>query len=340
MRAQVLYEHGDVDVIRAVELPDPTPGPKQVLLRVRAVALNHLDLWVRGGLPNLKLSYPHLLGSDIAGEVVALGPGAEGVSVGQRVLVNPGLSCGRCQRCLSGQDNLCPRYRIIGESAPGAYSELFAAPVENLLPFPEALSFEEAACLPLTFLTAWQMLVLKARLRPGETVLILGAGAGVSVAAIQIAKLHGARVIATSTSETKRERAKGLGADEVIPTEGFFQEVRRLTGKRGVDVVVDHVGAATWDSSIKILVPGGRLVTCGATSGFDARTDLRFVFFRQVELLGSTMGPKGSMFEILSHVASGRLRPVLDRALPLSEAKEAHRALESREPFGKVVLVP
>lgn len=340
MRAQVIREHGGIEVIRAEELPDPTPGPMQVLVRVRAVALNHLDLWVRRGLPGLKLQYPHLLGSDIAGEIEALGPGVKGVQVGQKVLLNPGLSCGRCRACLLGQDNLCPEYHILGESAPGGYAELFLAPVQNLLPFPEPLSFAEAACIPLTFLTAWQMVVLKAQVKPGETVFIHAAGSGVSVAAIQIAKLFGARVIAASSSEEKRQRAKDLGADEVVPTESFFTEVRRLTDKRGVDVVIEHPGAATWDSSLKILVRGGRLVTCGATSGYEAATDLRFVFFRQLQILGSTMGPKGALFDVLSHVSAGKLRPILDRTLPLSEAREAHRILEAREAFGKVVLCP
>jgi NADPH:quinone reductase-like Zn-dependent oxidoreductase len=340
MKAQVLYEHGGVDVLRAEELPDPTPGPREVLVRVRAVALNHLDLWVRGGLPGLKLAYPHRLGSDIAGEIVALGPGASGVEVGQKVLLNPGLSCGHCRECLSGRDNLCARYRIIGESAQGGYSEFFAAPVENVLPFPQKLSFAEAATLPLTFLTAWQMLVLKAQVKPGETVLVLGASSGVGVAAIQIAKLFRARVIAASSTEAKRARALALGADEAVPTDRFFAETRRLTDKRGVDIVVEHVGQETWESSLKILVPGGRLVTCGATSGFEAKTDLRYVFFRQAQILGSTMGPKGSLFDILSHVEAGRLKPVLDRAMPLADAREAHRALEAKEQFGKIVLVP
>jgi NADPH:quinone reductase-like Zn-dependent oxidoreductase len=339
MKAQVLYRHGGPEVIESAELPDPTPGPGQVLLRVRAVALNHLDLWVRRGLPNLTHEYPHQLGSDIAAEVLGAGPGVAGVSVGQRVLVNPGLSCGACRACLLGEDNLCPRYRIIGENAQGGYCEQFVVPVQNLLPYPDGLSWEEAASIPLTFLTAWQMLVLKARVRPGETVLVLGAGSGVSVAAIQIAKLHGARVIATSTSEKKRERALALGADEAIPTEGFLAEVKKRTDKRGVDVVVEHPGAATWEHSIKALVAGGRLVTCGATSGFDAKTDLRFVFFKQLQLLGSTMGPKGTLFDILHHVKSGALRPVVDIAMPLSEARAAHQRLESKEQFGKVVLL-
>lgn len=340
MKAQVLYQHGEIDVLQAADLPEPVAGPGQVVVRVKAVALNRLDIWVRKGLPNLKLSYPHLLGSDIAGEVVEVGPGVSGIETNQKVLVNPGLSCGRCRQCLLGRDNLCPKYHIIGESAPGGYCEYFAVPKENLLPYPQKLSFEEAATIPLTFLTAWQMLVLKAKVQPGETVFIHGAGSGVSVAAVQIAKLFGCFVIVGSSSESKREKAKALGADEAVPTDQFFPELRRITQKRGVDVIVEHPGAATWDLSLKALVPGGRLVTCGATSGFEAKTDLRYVFFKQLQILGSTMGPKGTLFDIISHIESGALKPVLDQVFPLSEARAAHRALEAQSQFGKIVLRP
>jgi NADPH:quinone reductase-like Zn-dependent oxidoreductase len=340
MRAQVLYTHGDAEVLQSADLHEPTAAAGQVLLRVRAVALNRLDIWVRKGLPSLKLSYPHCLGSDIAGEVVAVGEGVTGVEVGQKCLVNPGVSCGRCRECLLGRDNLCAKYHIIGESAQGGYCEYFAVSKENLLPFPEKLSFEEAACIPLTFLTAWQMLVIKAQVKPGETVFIHAAGSGVSVAAIQIAKLFGCFVITASSHEAKREKAKQLGADEVVESAKFFPEIRRITEKRGVDVVIEHPGADTWDLSLKALVPGGRLVTCGASSGYEAKTDLRYVFFKQLQILGSTMGPKGSLFDILAHVKTGALKPVLDQAFPLSEARAAHRALEAQSQFGKIVLVP
>jgi NADPH:quinone reductase-like Zn-dependent oxidoreductase len=340
MKAQVLYKHGEADVIESAELPEPKAKPGQVVVRVKAVALNRLDIWVRKGLPHLKLQYPHMLGSDISGEIAEIGEGVSGVSVGQKIVVSPGTSCGRCRECLSGRDNLCAHYHIIGESAQGGYCEYFALPKENILPFPEKLSFEEAATIPLTFLTAWQMLVLKAQIKPGETVFIHAAGSGVSVAAIQIAKLFGCFVIAASSSEQKREKAKLLGADEVVPTSQFFQEIRRITQKRGVDVVVEHPGADTWDLSIKSLVAGGRLVTCGASSGFEAKTDLRYVFFKQLQILGSTMGPKGSLFEILQHVNAGKLKPVLDQTFPLAEARTAHKALEGQFQFGKLVLVP
>lgn len=339
--AVVLRTHGGPEVLVRESLELPDPGPREVRVRVRAVALNHLDVWVRRGLPNLKLAYPHRLGSDIVGEVDALGPGARtSLAVGDKVVVNPGVSCGVCERCLTGQDNLCRSYGILGEHLSGGYTRHLNVPDTNLLPYPGGLSFTDAAAIPLAFLTAWQMVVLKARVRPGQTVLVHAAGSGVSSAAIQIAKLHGARVLATTGTDAKAERARALGADEVVnyATQDFVAEVKRLTGKRGADVVVDHVGGDVLTRSILCTAAGGRIVTCGATAGFTANIDLRHVFFRQIELLGSTMGPKGALFEILEHVRAGALRPVVDRVLPLWDAREAHRVLEAREAFGKVVL--
>jgi NADPH:quinone reductase-like Zn-dependent oxidoreductase len=338
--AVVLRAHGGPEVLvrEAIELPDP--GPREARVRVRAVAVNHLDMWVRRGLPNLRLEYPHRLGADIVGEVDALGPGARGPRVGDKVVVAPATSCGVCERCLSGQDNLCRQYAILGEHTQGGYSRHVVVPDANLLPYPGDLPFTEVAAVPLVFLTAWQMLVDKARVRPGQTVLVQAAGSGVSSAAIQIAKLHGARVIATTSSEAKAERAKALGADHVVnyATQDFVQEVKRLTGKRGADVVVEHVGGEVMAKSVLATASGGRIVTCGATAGYEPKIDLRHVFFRQVEILGSTMGSRGSLFGILEHVRSGALRPVVDRVLPLWDAREAHRVLEAREAFGKVVL--
>jgi NADPH:quinone reductase-like Zn-dependent oxidoreductase len=338
--AIVLRKHGGPEVLvrETIDLPDP--GPREVRIRVRAVALNHLDLWVRRGMPNLKLEYPHRLGADVAGEVDALGPGARGVEVGQRVVVNPGITCGVCERCLSGQDNLCRRYAIIGEHTQGGYARHLNVPDTNLLPYPGDRPFTEIAAVPLVFLTAWQMVVDKARVRPGQTVLVQAAGSGVSSAAIQIAKLHGARVFATAGSDVKAERARALGADEVInyKTHDFVDEVKRLTGKRGVDVVIEHVGGDVLTKSVLATTNGGRLVTCGATAGSQPKIDLLHVFYRQIEILGSTMGSKGSLFAILEHVRAGTLKPVVDRVLPLWDAAEAHRALESREAFGKIVL--
>jgi NADPH:quinone reductase-like Zn-dependent oxidoreductase len=338
--AMVMRATGGPEVLTRETLEIPEPGPREVRVRVRAVALNHMDLWVRRGLPHMKYSWPYRLGCDIAGEVEALGPGARGAALGDRVLVNPGLSCGVCERCLSGEDNLCKQYRIHGEGAQGGYARHLNVPDTNLLPCPSRLSFTEAAALPLVFLTAWQMVVDKARVTPGQTVLVQAAGGGVASAAIQLCKLHGARVITTTSTEAKAARAKALGADHVVnvSTDDFVAECKRLTDKVGVDAVIEHVGGEVFVKSVLAARWGGRVVTCGATAGFAATVDLRQIFFRQVEVLGSTMGPKGDLFKVLRLVEEGRLRPVVDRVLPLWEAREAHRVLEAREAFGKVVL--
>jgi NADPH:quinone reductase-like Zn-dependent oxidoreductase len=302
--------------------------------------MNHLDLWVRRGLPHLKHEYPHRLGADIVGEVDALGPGARGVKVGDRVVVAPAVSCGVCAACLGGSDNLCRSYRILGEGTQGGYARHVNVPDVNLLPYPGELPFTEVAAVPLVFLTAWQMLVLKGRVAPGQVVLVQAAGSGVSSAAIQIAKLHGARVIATTSTDEKAKRARELGADEVIDytKQDFVAEAKRFTGKRGVDIVVEHVGGEVFAKSVLAVAWGGKVVTCGATAGFAPAIDLRQIFFRNVEILGSTMGPRATLFTILDHVREKRLRPVVDRVLPLWDAQEAHRVLESRKAFGKVVL--
>jgi NADPH:quinone reductase-like Zn-dependent oxidoreductase len=340
MKAVTIREHGGPDKLLFEEIPEPEVQAGQVRLRVRACALNHLDLFVRRGLPSLRLTYPHILGADIAGEVESVGPGVVGIEVGRRAVLAPGVSCGTCRECLAGRDNFCRGYGILGESRNGGYAELVTVPAANVLPYPGDLGFPEAAALPLTFQTAWQMLVDRARIQPGETVLVLAAASGVGSAAIQIAKLFGATVIATASTDEKLARARDLGADHLVNhAEGdVLSEVRRLTEKRGADVVFEHVGAATWEMSILCCAKGGRIVTCGATSGFEAKTDLRHVFFRQISILGSTMGSKSVLYPILDHVKAGRLRPVLDRVLPLKEAAQAHRLLEERATFGKVVL--
>jgi NADPH:quinone reductase-like Zn-dependent oxidoreductase len=339
MNAIVLREHGGPEVLRAEQLPIPEPGPREVRVRIRAVSLNHLDLWVRRGGPAFHLEYPHRLGSDLAGVVDAVGPGAS-AAIGTKVVVQPGLSCGHCRACLGGEDNLCRHYKILGENTQGGYCEYIVVPEQNLAPYPERLDFAHAAAGILPFLTAWQMVVRKARVAPGDNVLVQGAGSGVGVAAIQIAKLHGARVIATAGSAAKLERAKALGADDVIDykTTDFAAIARGLTGKRGVDAVIEHVGGETFTASIKAVRNGGRIVTCGATSGFHPKIDLRHIFFRQIEILGSTMGSKADLLAVLGHIAAGRLEPVVHRVLPLAEAAEGHRILEAREAFGKVVL--
>ena len=339
MTAMVLYEHGGPEVLRLEQLPIPEPGPGEVRVRIKAAALNHLDIWVRKGGPAFKLEYPHRLGSDIAGVIDAVGPGASG-EVGNKVVVQPGLSCMRCAACLGGHDNLCRFYKILGENTQGGYGEYIVVPQVNIAPYPERLTFPQAAASILPFLTAWQMLVHKARVAPGETVLVQGAGSGIGVAAIQIAKLHGARVIATASTDDKLERARALGADATIDytKQDFVAECKKLTDKRGVDAVVEHVGGDVFAASIRAVRNGGRVVTCGATAGFHPPIDLRHIFFRQVEVLGSTMGSKADLLVVLGHVAAGRLNPVIHEVLPLKLAADAHRLLEERKAFGRVVL--
>jgi NADPH:quinone reductase-like Zn-dependent oxidoreductase len=339
MNAVVLREHGGPEVLRLEQIAVPEPGPGEVRVHVHAVALNHLDLWVRRGGPAFKLQYPHRLGSDIVGTIDALGPGAV-AEVGAKVVVQPGVSCMRCAACLDGHDNLCRFYKILGENTQGGYGEYIVVPQVNLAPFPERLDYPHAAAAILSFLTAWQMIVHKARVQPGDVVLVHGAGSGIGVAAIQIAKLFGARVITTASTEGKLERARELGADVGIDysKQDFVAECKELTQRRGVDVVIEHVGGDVFAQSIRAVRAGGRIVTCGATAGFHPAIDLRHVFFRQVEVLGSTMGSKADLLAVLAHVAAGRLSPVVHTVLPLAAAADAHRLLEERAAFGKVVL--
>ena len=336
----VLDRHGGPDVLERRTIDLAPTGACQVRVRVYAVAMNHMDLWVRRGGPAFKLQYPHRLGCDIAGVVDELGPGARGVAVGDRVMVQPGLSCGVCRACLSGRDNLCRSYRILGENAQGGYARHINVPDANLVKIGGGLSFPEAAALPLCTLTAWQMVFKKGQVKPGQNVVVHAAGSGVSSTAIKLCKLVGARVIATTGSPEKRERAKQIGADDVIVTseQDYVAEVKRLTGKAGADVILDHVGGEHIEKAILAAAWGGRIVTCGATAGFAAKIDLRQIFFRQVELLGSTMGSKGDLVEALPMILDGRLRASIDRVIPLWEAQRAHEALENREVFGKVVL--
>jgi NADPH:quinone reductase-like Zn-dependent oxidoreductase len=338
VKAVRFHAHGGIEVLRYEDAPDPVPRAGEALVRVRACALNHLDLWQRRGIERVRIPFPHISGADVAGEVVSV-PGGE-LTPGRRVLLQPGLSCGRCRACLDGRDNDCPHYDVLGYQSDGGYAELVVVPVQNVVSIPDTLGFVEAAAFPLTFLTAWHMLVTRARLRPGEDVLVLGAGSGVGQAAIQIAWLHGARVFATAGTDTKLERARQLGAYEAIDhhTQDVPAEVRRLTDGRGVDVVVEHVGQATWERSLRCLARGGRLVTCGATTGHDGRVDLRFLFSRQWSLIGSYMGTKAELLRAVQFFFGGELRPVVDRTYPLAEAAAAHRRLESGEQFGKVVL--
>ena len=340
MKAIVYAEHGGPEVLRYTDVPEPVMGVGEVLVRVRACALNHLDLWLRRGIPSLKIPLPHIPGSDIAGEVALAGDGVTNVKVGDRVMLQPGISCGACEKCLAGDDNLCKSYRIFGEMVDGGCAEYVKAPAVNCVPIPEGVSFEAAAAFPLVSLTAWHMLIARAKLQPAETVLVLAAGSGVGSAAIQIAKASGARVIATAGSDAKLARARELGADEVInhSTEKIASEVKRLTGRRGVDVVFEHVGEATWNESIRSLVPGGRLVTCGATTGYNGAIDIRYLFTRQISLLGSFMGSKADLLAAVEFLKRGLLKPVIDIVLPLEKCAETHRRLENSEQFGKIVL--
>ncbi|MDH4066524.1 MAG: zinc-binding dehydrogenase [Acidobacteriota bacterium] len=338
MKAVRFHEHGGPEVLRYEDAPVPEPRPGEVLVRVRAVSLNHLDLWQRRGLERVRIPFPHISGADVSGVVEAVPDGS--LAAGQRVMLQPGLSCGRCARCLEGRDNECPRYDVLGYHSDGGYAEFVRVPVQNVVPIPDAIGFVEAAAFPLTFLTAWHMLLTRARLEAGEDVLVIGAGSGVGQAATQIARLHGARVIATAGTDDKLARARALGASEVVnhTSEDIATAVRRLTGGRGVDVVIEHVGTATWDSSVRSLSRGGRLVTCGATTGHDAKVDLRFLFGRQLSLLGSYMGRKAELLRAAEFFVRGLLMPEVDRTYSLAEAADAHRRLEARENFGKIVL--
>jgi NADPH:quinone reductase-like Zn-dependent oxidoreductase len=340
MKAIVFKAHGGPDVLKYTDAPDPTIRTNEVLVRVKACALNHLDLWVRRGIPGVTFPQPHIPGSDISGEIAQIGADVTTVRVDQKVVLAPGVSCSKCAACISGQDNRCRQFTNLGYMIDGGCAEFVRAPEVNCLPYPENLSFEEAASIPLVFQTAWHMLVSRAELQPGEDVLILGAGSGVGSAAIQIAKFFGARILATASTDAKLAKARQLGADHLInhKTQIIREEVRRITSKRGVDVVFEHVGTATWDESIASLAPSGRLVTCGATTGYDAKIDLRFLFSRQLSLLGSYMGEKSELFTVMKLVAAGRLKPVVDRTFPLAACAEAHAYLEAGKQFGKVVL--
>ncbi len=342
MRAVQFRTHGGPDVLSLENVPDPNPGPHDVVIRVKAASVNHLDIFVRRGIPGLKLPLPHIPGSDAAGVVTAVGSQVSSVAVGDKVLVDPGIACGMCTFCRDGQPSLCHRYQIMGEHFQGSYAEYLRMPAANMVPMPDGLSFAEAASLPLTLLTAWRLVIRRGRLAPGEDVLILGAGSGVGVMAIQLAKMVGARVIATASTPEKRHKALEIGADIVLDPaeEPVERAVRRLTDKRGVDVVVDYIGRDTWLSSLKSLRNGGRLLTCGATTGHDPQEDLRHIFYRQLEIIGSTMGSRNDLEAGLKAVSRGLVRPVVHAVLPLADAPEAHRLMASRKVFGKVVLVP
>lgn len=341
MKAVVFHEFGKADKLIYEDVNEPIIGKDEVLVRVRACSINHLDIWVRGGIPAYKISLPHISGCDVAGIVEKIGEDVQNLTIGERVIIAPGISCFKCNYCLSGHDNLCTSYRIIGAGTDGGYAEYTKAPAINIIPIPGKLSFDEAAAFPLVFLTAWHMLITRCNLRPGQDVLVHAAGSGVGSAAIQVARLAGARVIATAGSDEKLEKAAGIGADDIInyTKEDFSKRVRTLTDGKGADIVFEHVGPETWEKSLLSLAKNGKIVTCGATSGPEAKTDLRYIFSRQLAIFGSMMGTRGELIDITRLMGQEKLKPVIDSIHPLKEAREAQELMLSRKIFGKLVLV-
>ncbi|MEO8277084.1 MAG: zinc-binding dehydrogenase [Thermoanaerobaculia bacterium] len=341
MQAFSIARHGGPEALEWRAAPDPAPGPGEVLVRVRACALNHLDLWLRNGVPGHRFPLPLVPGSEVSGDVAGLGPGVTDLAPGTPCIVGPGVSCGICIRCVSGQDHLCPEYGLLGEHRDGGYAEYVVVPRRNVLPMPRGLSYVEAAAIPLAFLTAWHMLTARAELAPHDDILLHAAGSGVTTAGIQIARLLGARrIFVTAGSAEKLERARELGATagfDYTATD-FVRAVREATGGEGVDVVFDHVGGETFERSLRLLKRGGRVVLCGSTSGFEAKVHLRALFFKNLSILGSTMGSLRELATLLPHFDTGALRPVVDRTFPLREAPAAQELLASRAVFGKIVL--
>lgn len=342
MKALVIQGHGDLSQLHFTDIPKPKlPDARHVLVRIHAAALNHLDLWTLAGMPGLTLRFPHVLGGDGAGVVEEVGANVRSVKAGDRVLVNPGLSCGVCEYCKAGEQSLCVDYRLLGEHVSGTLAEYVAVPEANVVAVPRAaIKWPDAAAFTLVTLTAWRMMMTRARIKPGETVLIWGIGGGVSLAALKIAKLVGARAIVTSSGEEKLAKAKALGADVVLNHRDVdvAKEVRALTGKKGVDVVVENVGEATWEQSLRALRRGGRLVTCGGTSGHQLLTDVRRLFWHQWTIMGSTMGNDAEFREIVRQLGEGHLKPTVDSTFPLAKGLDAFRRLESGAQFGKVVV--
>lgn len=340
MKAVVFHEHGGPEKLKYEDRPEPQVKPDEVLVRVKACALNHLDIWIRQGIPAYQIPLPHISGSDVSGLVERVGSLSKDVKIGQKVFVSPGLSCGECDECKVGHDNLCASYGLVGAKTDGGYAEFVAVPGQNVIPIPASLTFEQAAAFPLVSVTAWHMIVTQAWLRRGETVLVMGAGSGVGSMAVQIARYIGARVITTVGSEDKVKKALVIGADEVInhATDDVARRVSEFTGGRGVDVVIEHIGPQVWEQCLKSLAKGGRLITCGATTGGEAKIDLRLLFSRSLTLKGSYMGTKAELLEVTKLVGSGKLKTVIDHVYPLKEARAAQEQMLSRKLFGKLVL--
>jgi NADPH:quinone reductase-like Zn-dependent oxidoreductase len=342
MKAARIHEHGGPGVLRYEDAPEPQIQPTEVLIEVKACGLNHLDIFLREGVPGWPLHFPHILGSDISGVVAQTGSLVRSVRPQDRVLLCPGISCGHCEECFKGRDSACREYTVFGLKVDGGYAGYVSAPEVNVLPIPGDLSFDEAAAVPLVFLTAWHMLITRVALKPGEDVLVIGAGSGVGSAAIQVAKLMACRVIAVAGTDEKLEKASGLGADEVInhTRQSIAAEVRRITAKRGVDVVFEHVGAAVWEDCFASLATYGRFVTCGVTTGGEVKLNLQALFGRQRTVMGSFMGGKGELVDVLKLIGRRKLKAVIDSAFPLAEAAAAQRKMESRDFFGKILLHP
>ena len=344
MKATVFKEHGSVDKLVYTDFAEPEISSSEVLVKVKACGINHLDIWVREGMPGVSLPLPHILGCEIAGEIAGIGceVKVKDLSIGQRVLIAPGISCGKCEFCLSSNDSLCHEFRIMGFQVNGGYAEYAKAPAENIIPISDKLPFEEWAAVPLVFLTAWNMLKTRGDLATGETVLIHAAGSGIGSAAIQIARLSGADVITTVGSDRKLEKARELGADHVInhSKEDFADKVNEFTDGKGVDLVFEHIGPETWEKSMLCLKQGGRIVTCGATSGPTVSFDIRFLFAKQLSISGCYMGSRSELLKILKLIESGRLKPVVDSTFPLEDAVAAQTKMLDRKQFGKIVLVP
>jgi NADPH:quinone reductase-like Zn-dependent oxidoreductase len=338
MEAVFFERHGGNEVLQFGDRPDPVPGPGQVRVAIRAAALNHLDLFVRNGIPDVPL--PQIPGADGSGVVDSLGPGVDGLAEGDRVLLQPGLYCNKCEFCRAGEQSLCVTFQILGEHAPGTFAEKVVVPARNVFPAPARLSFEQAAAFPLVYQTAWRMLVGRAAVRAGETVLIHGAGGGVGGAVIEIALLSGARVFATTSGEEKARRLRDAGAEVVLDhaKEDVAKSIRTITSKRGVDIVVDCVGEKTWATSLKAVARGGRIVTCGATTGPNPKEEIRQIFWKQISILGSTMSNDHEFRAMLSAVEAGKLTPRIDQVFPLSEARQAYARLEEGKQHGKIVL--
>src|SRR5438105_14055489 len=342
MKAAIFYQHCGRGLLRYDEDTEPKPEPGEILVRAKACARNHLDIWIRQGIPAFSVPLPHIGGCDVAGVVERVGGEGAGLQPGDRVFVAPGLSCWRCEFCLSGRDNLCISYRILGAQVDGGLAEFVKVPAINVVPIPGNLSFEQAAAFPLTAVTAWHMLFGRAKLQPAEDVLVLGAGSGVGSMAVQMAHAAGARVFTTVGSEDKIAPATALGADEVInhAQENIADRVKTLTAGRGVDVVIEHVGPATWEQSLRSLAKGGRLITCGATTGPTVTVDLRFLYMRQTTLLGSMMGTRAELLEAAKWMGAGRIHAAIDSVMRLKEARAAQERMNDREVFGKIVLTP